>query len=45
VQEKKVSDFSDGEVTRIVISDDNLSYFIGTNVGSVHILNALDLSL
>ena len=32
-------------MTRIVISDDNQSYFVGTSVGSVHILNALDLSL
>ena len=42
--EKKVSDFSNSRVTRVVVSDDNESYFIGCEDGSVHVIKALDFS-
>lgn len=44
VQEKKVEDFSESLVTRIVISGDNESYFIGCEDGSVHVIKSLDFS-
>ena len=43
--EKKVSDFSNSRVTRVVVSDDNESYFIGCEDGSVHVIIALDFSV
>jgi hypothetical protein len=42
VFEKNVQDFSSSIVTRIVVSLDNESYFIGCKDGSVHVIRALD---
>ena len=37
-----MQDFSECRVTRIVVSNDNESYFIGCDDGSVHVIRALD---
>ncbi len=37
-----VKEFTESQVTRIVVSGDNQSYFIGCKDGSVHVIKALD---
>ena len=45
LQQKSQQELYCFEITRIVISYDNQSYFIGAKDGSISILNATDLSL
>ena len=43
VQAKPVTLYTDSEITKIVISDDNKTYFLGCKDGSVHLLSSDDL--
>jgi len=45
VFEKNVVEISESSVTRIIVSEDNESYFIGFEDGSVHVIRALDFEL